>query len=1112
MGKKACFLFGALFLFFRCTTDRGQPLFKRVAHSGVTFTNQVIENDSMNIMELEYFYRGGGVGIGDVNRDGLPDIFLGGNMTPSRLYLNQGGLHFTDITEAAGLHTGRWINGVSLVDINADGWLDLYLCAGGSNTPARRRNLFYINQGLNDDGIPVFVDQAATLGLDSDRNSTQSAFFDYDRDGDLDLFLINTDPDNKNPNVVRAKRVDGSSPNTDQLFKNLLKESGRLLPFTDVSAEAGIRFEGFSLGLAISDLNLDGWPDIYIANDHLSNDLLYINQGSDEEGRVAFTNRIGDMLTSQSYYSMGVAIKDLNGDGRNDIFTLDMLPERNDRRQKMVMAMSLNKFMLAEEYGYQNQFMKNTLQVNMGQGADGLPLFSEAAQLAGIHNTDWSWGCVAADFDHDGHNDLIITNGYARDITDMDFVAYQKGASYFETNQYSREYRTALQSQPPILLPNVAFRNRGDLQFEDVSAAWGFDEPDLSSGIAYSDLDLDGDLDLVINHLNRPASIYENTLEPGIRHYVKIQPVTEAGAPAIGVRIQLFAGGKKHAAELYPVQGFQSVQDPAIHIGLGKTSLIDSVLIDWPDGYHERYYELLADRTYQWKKGRGTPVTAPLTAGPAAPFRFQMDTLDWIHQPYPPFDDFYTEPLLPHSFSQESPLLAAEDIDGNGTLDFFVSSGPRQAGVLYFQSSDGKLTRRPFDKDGAFEDMGAAWLDADGDGDADLFVCSGGTRHLEGDASLQDRLYLQEAGDFILAKNALPAMATFTKSPVTLDFDGDGDDDLFVGGRTVYSDYPRFPQSYLLENKNGAFRDVSADRLPAAGKLGMIADAAVADLDQDGIPELILAVEWGPVTILQWSGDAYLDVTDRFAHAQRLGWWQSVKVADINRDGFPDILAGNLGLNNPFAENLPLKLFHTDLDRNGKQDAILAWHAPSQTGKRRFYPFALRDELTAQIPSIKTSYPTYAAFSSVAITDLLQLSEEEVTEKTINSLESVLLINRGGNDFNVHALPKPAQWGPGHAFLIADFNRDGRSDLLCAGNAQNLPVAMSWNDAFMGVLLLADDSGFSHLPNREINLFLRHQIRDVLRINTHQFILTNYAGAPLVLNIQHEKPPENEAL
>ena len=1085
-----------------CDQHPEERLFRLRHDTGIDFTNEIVENDSMHLMALEYFYRGGGVAIGDLNNDRLPDVILGGNMVPSRLYLNRGGLKFQDVTEASGFYNEQWINGISLVDINDDGLMDVYLCAGGSNDSTRRKNLFFVQQQRTSDGIPKFKNEAATLSLDVNQSTTQAAFFDYDRDDDLDVILVNTDPDNKNPNVVRDKVSDGSAPNTDLLFENRLNEPA-YQTFVDVSREAGISYDGFSLGLTVTDINRDGWPDVYIANDHLSNDILYINQQD-----KSFNNQTEALIRNQSYFSMGVFAKDVDNNGLTDIFTLDMLPESNERRKNMAMAMNLARFQLAREFGYQAQFMKNTLQLNLGVDRQQQPVFSEVAQLAGIQDTDWSWGSVIADFDLDGDNDIIVANGYARNITDMDFVAYQERQNFFSKSLDHPEYRNAITEQPPILLSNYAFRNEGDLRFANMTQPWGLDGPNLSNGMAYGDLDLDGDLDLVINHINQKASVYKNTTEGAHQHFLKVLPIRPSGSPALGAKAVVYQGGQVQYQELYPVQGYQSTQEAVFHFGLGAATQVDSLIITWPQGRPTTYRQLTADSLYVLTEpSNQRPPATPKPAAQPGGFTLELLPVSWQHRPFSPYGDVDKQPLMHQTFSREGPRLATADADGNGLPDVFVGSGPDQTGILLMQQNDGALVKKTFEKGGAYADGDAAWLDADGDGDLDLFVTSGNATYREGHESLRDRLYLQTEGRFALAPTGIPDLKTFTQEVVSVDFDRDGDEDLLVFGRMVSGKFPAAPRSYLLRNDQGVFADVSKDYLPNEGALGMIGCAEKADLDQDGTDEIIFSGEWQGIRVLAWKNNRYEEVSEQYAFAQLKGWWQSLTVADLNQDGFPDILAGNAGLNNPYAEHLPLELMAADLDDDGNDEPLLGWHIIDQQGEKKLYPAFSRNDLTRQFPSIKSRYATYGDFATVSMTDLRALSRNQPTTMTINYLSSVALINQAGRDFIVQELPRQAQIGPITAWVAQDFDQDGSTDVLGLGNTREMNVAMSWNDNSKGVLLLNKRGNYQPVPNFQTQLYVSSEVQDAVSIGPRQLLLSGYADSLRVLSWEQFSAP-----
>jgi len=1088
MLKTNIFKLIILVCFFSCQ-EQSDALFQLKTDTGINFNNAIEENDSMNILELEYFYRGGGVAIGDMNNDQLPDVLLGGNMVPSRLYLNKGNLQFEDVTEKAGLLTKRWVNGISLVDINQDGLMDIYLCVGGSNNPNLRKNHFFIQQASKN-GIPTFKDEAKQMGLDVNKSTTQAAFFDHDLDGDLDVILINTDPDSKNPNVVRPKTTDGTANNTDLFFENRLNEAG-YQKFIDISQQMGVLYDGFSLGVSVTDINMDGWPDIYIANDHLSNDILYINQ----QGK-SFVNQANKALKTQSYFSMGVFSKDMDNNGLNDIFTLDMLPETYDRRQRMMMAMNLSRFQLTKMYGYQPQFMKNTLQTNIGTNDGGEAQFAEAAQFAGIHATDWSWGSAVADFNMDGNNDIIITNGYARNITDMDFVTYQTNQNFFKSEINNADHREAIKQQPPITLHNYAFKNQGNLSFADVSKEWGLKGPDLSNGIAYGDLDLDGDLDMVINHIDQVASVYENTASQKDKHYLKVKALDQKGSPVYGTKAFLYVNDTlEQYQELYPVQGYQSTQEATFHFGLGAITSADSLIVLWPDGSSTKSTSLKADTTYFLSIEDGTKERTLLENDSYNGKKLIEPlplNLKWIHQPAIPYGDMEKQSLLHQTFSKENPPLAVADIDQNGLLDFYVGSGLEQKGIYFRQTAPQVFEKVIFDKGGQFEDYGAAWFDADNDGDLDLYVCSGNTNFWQGHESLQDRLYLQTDKGLIYAKDRLPDLKTFTKSLIPLDFDQDGDLDLLVFGRMVTGLYPSIPDAYLLENENGVFTDKSAAYLPNKGKIAMVSDATKVDLDKDGVNEIILASEWQKIAYLKWDGKKF-NLVEIAASPE--GWWHSVATADINQDGLMDILCGNAGLNNDYAAHLPLHLYNADVDGDGNPDPLMAWHIKHQNNEKKLLPAFQRDDLMSQFPYLRASYSNYGDFAVSEMADVLKLSKKAPSKAVITDMRSLVLLNRGDGKFERVYLPNEAQLGPITSFLIADFNEDEQIDVICFGNAQNMHVSRCWNSDFYAQVLLNKNGHLKAAKSQDLGVVINNEVRAAHQLGNQYFVTANYADS-----------------
>lgn len=673
-----------------CGGDRQPAVFELLSprETGIRFANTLQEDDSVyNPTDFDYLYNGGGVGVGDLNNDGRPDLYFAGNMVTSRLYLNRGGLRFRDVTEVSNAGTRAWATGVSMVDINQDGLLDVYVCVAGPGPEASRANLLFVNQGVGADGVPRFREEAGKYGIADTGYSTHAAFFDYDRDGDLDLYVLTNGLEEGNRNEIRPRRVNGESHTTDRLYRN---DGGT---FTDVSRQAGITIEGYGLGVAVSDLNEDGWPDVYVSNDFLGNDLVWINNGDG-----TFTDRAAQYLKHQSYNAMGTDVADFNNDGRVDIAVVDMLPPGNERRKMMVPGGNYDRFHMALEQGYQPQYVRNTLQLNQGPGPDGVPRFSEIGQLAGIHATDWSWAPLFADFDNDGLKDLFVSNGYRRDVTNLDYISYSLDAQSLAQPAERMQYlRKALRALPEVRLHNYLFRNEGDLTFSDRSRPWGMRDARFSNGAAYADLDGDGDLELVTNNLDGPASVYENrSRELGRGGYLRVVLRGPAGnRGGYGAKVLVVAGGRRQYLELSPYRGFQSSVDDALHFGLGAARTVDSLRVSWPDGTTQLLTGLAASRVVTVDHREARPAPPAAEAVPARLFRaFDAAAygLGYRHQERR-FADFKLTPLLPRSHSQEGPGMAVGDVDGNGLDDVFVGADRDQPRSLFLQAAPGRFRR-----------------------------------------------------------------------------------------------------------------------------------------------------------------------------------------------------------------------------------------------------------------------------------------------------------------------------------------------------------------------------------------------------------------------------------
>lgn len=1049
------------------TSNTATFIKKSGSQTGINFTNRIKETAEKNVLNYEYFYNGGGVAIGDFNGDQKPDVYFTGNMVENKLYLNQGGLSFQDVTAKAGVEgrKGGWTTGTTLVDINADGLLDIYLCYSGDGNEDVRRNTLYINQGLKD-GVPTFKDEAAKYGLDLPTHSTQALFFDYDKDGDLDVYILNhsiEDFQNFNAAYVKKQR----DPNAgDRLLRN---DKGL---FTDVSEQAGIKGTplGFGLGIAASDVNNDGWIDLYISNDYIEEDYLYINQ---KDG--TFQDQLPLQLGHISHFSMGSNIADINNDGWMDIFTLDMLPEDNRRQKLLYGPDTYEKYQYMLRNGFYHQIMRNMLQLNNGDGS-----FSEIGQLANISNTDWSWSPVFADFDNDGWQDLFITNGYLRDYTNRDFVSYYADQRFKEQRgQESDALMDIIAKMPSTQTSNYLFRNQRDLTFEDKSEDWGFGESILSNGAVAVDLDQDGDLDLVVNNLNKPASIFENQVSEG--HYLKVS--LQGKSPnnqAIGSKVQLKVNDQWATQEFIPSRGFQSSVAGPLHFGLGKVSLVDSLIVRWPDGSQTVQTKVSVDQTIQLSQEDGQKGTSPKKQNKTL-FQRTDPLFAFRHQENPGVD-LKKQPLLSYALSYQGPSAVAADFTGDGKNELFVGGAKMQAPTFFVQATDGaweEKTQNAFTQDLIMEDVTATAFDADEDGDLDLYAASGGYHFLEADLALQDRLYINDGqGNFTKSMKGLPIMRTSTGAVAAADFDQDGDMDLFVGGRLIPGQYPKIPRSYLLENQGeGNFKDVTEEVAPALLYPGLVTATIAEDLNGDKIPDLLLAGEWMPLTaVINQNGE--WQVREDFMGEATSGWWQSLHLADLDGDGDCDIIAGNLGENTNLKVKPiePAQLYVGDYDDNGTIDPLLTHYIQGAP-----FPFYSRDNLLGQLTHLRKKFVTYESYSDARIEDILEDSQIEQTKKmNVQQGASVWIENQGAGSWVIHKLPVAAQMSPVFAIHTSDLNQDGKLDILLAGNlAETRPSMGPW-DANYGQVFLNRGDYFEYLPQHQSGLQLIGDVRSVL--------------------------------
>jgi len=1094
----------SLLLLFSCTekspTIRIDHLFTLLPddYTHLEFENALVDETEFNVFKYRNYYNGGGAAIGDVNNDGLPDVYLVANQMANRLFLNQGDFRFRDVTKSAGVAgTHNWSTGVCLVDVNGDQRLDIYVCNSGNIKGDNRANELFLNQGNRKDGVPTFKEVAAEYGIDDPGFSTHAAFFDYDRDGDLDLYVLN--------NAFRALSTFDLSHNLrrerdpyggDRLYRN---EGGK---FVDVSAEAGIYGSviAFGLGVSISDIDNDGWLDIYVANDFFERDYLYVNN---HDG--TFTEKLEEMIRHISLSSMGGDIADLNNDGFVDIYATDMLPE-DDYRLKTTFTFEDFEFYNRKiKWGYYHQLSRNVLQLNNGFDADHHVSFSEIGLLAGVAETDWSWGAIIVDLNNDGWKDIFVSNGIFRDVTDQDYIAYlMQKENIRKILQGERvDFPELISKIPSTKLINYAFRNHGDSTFSNQAQEWGLDMPSFSNGVAYGDLDGDGDNDLVINNVNQPAFVYRNEADSlTSNHFLQVKLIgTGMNSFAIGAKVTLIAGSRRsgnrpsrqtYVLEHMPMRGFQSSVDYVLTFGLGAHDRIDTLIVDWPDGARSITTDVPANQLLTLSQGdaafRPSPLALRSSRQPDPIFRDLTATfpLQYRHIENE-FNDFQREPLIPRQLSIEGPRIAKADVNADGLEDLYLGGAKGSAGKLLVQTPAGTFqstNEQVFQKTKISEDTGAAFFDADNDGDPDLYVVSGGNEYSTRAPALLDRLYFNNGkGVFTPATNALPKFHASGSCVEPADFDGDGDVDLFVGSRSVPWKYGLTPTSFLLENDGkGNFSIITEKYAPELANAGMVTDAEWFDYDEDGKLDLVVVGEWMPVTLFRNTGDSLVNLTAQVGLERTNGWWNCVLVDDLNDDGHVDLVAGNWGENSKIqaSQTEPASVYISDFDRNGLIESILCYY---KMGKS--YPMPLRPDLVRQLPYLQQKFPTHAAYAGKQITEIL--TEEQLSQATVKKAftfaTSVFYGNTDGT-FRPQPLPTEAQFSPVFAIMARDFDADGFKDLLLAGNFYGVNPQIGRYDASYGTLLKGNGAGgFAAVSLWDSGLSLSGQIRDMVSLS-----------------------------
>ncbi|HVM89365.1 MAG TPA: VCBS repeat-containing protein [Puia sp.] len=1057
---------------------KNKSLFQEISpeHSGIHFNNKIVENDSINPLDMTNIYNGGGVGIGDFNNDGLQDIFFAGNMVSNKLYLNKGDFRFQDITDEAGVGgNGKWCRGVSVIDINNDGLPDIYVCVTIKSDPDKRRNLLYINQGPDGHGIPRFKEMAHEYGLGDTLYSTMAEFFDYDNDGDLDMYLtVNNIPKGYNASLFRSIITDGSFFSTGHLYRNDWNDSLKHPYFTDVSKQAGITIEGFGHNASIIDINKDGWKDIYVSNDFVGDDILYVNN---RDG--TFSNKIKSYFKHTSANGMGHDFEDINNDGLPDLIEMDMNPPDNYRKKMFLNGGSYRDYQNTENFGYQYQYIRNTLQLNQGPriNADdsiGDPVFADIAFYSGVAETDWSWTPLVTDFDNDGFRDIIITNGYPKDVTDHDFINFRQQA----TNIASKEM--ILSQIPQVKIHSFAFRNNRDLTFTDVSKEWGMMVPGFSNGAAYADLDNDGAMDLIVNNIDDEAHIYRNTSRDNAResnHYLQIKLIGDTpNRNGLGAFIELhYDHGKQQVYEYTPYRGYLSTIENIAHFGLGNMHMIDSVIVKWPN---RKMQLLLNVKTDQVLKINIRDANLPYSFVDknfiiSNLFKDVTDSLNvkYVHQ-QKDFIDFNIQRLLPHKFSEYGPALAVGDVDGNGLDDIVCGGAAFNSAQLFLQQTDGKFLQKPLlnendCKKKTTHDEGVLLFDADGDGDLDLYITRGGYGNKENDSSYQDCFYINDGkGNFTIDSTALPKNFTSKLCVRAADYDHDGDLDLFISGRVNPWNYPKPVSSFILRNdsKNGKikFTDVTQSVAKDLVNIGMVCDAIWTDFNNDGWPDLVLAGEWMPVTFLQNDKGIFKKVANNDSVSNRKGWWNSIASCDFNNDGKMDYVVGNTGQNSFYraSPKYPLRIYANDFDSNGIYDIIPSIYLPDQDGNMNEFPAPSRDELLGQVNAMRKKFPSYHSYAVATMDDVLPEKNRQGTLiLEANDMQSSILMNEADDKFSMQALTRQAQFSMINGMIADDFDGDGKMDLLLNTNDYGTQVFVGRYDALNGLLLHGEGTG-----------------------------------------------------